>query len=287
LLIKKQPWGSCILALPFDYLERLNRKSGDEIRSELIDEHNKTKGFVDQMRHEFNDLWNRIDRHPFLVEIEQGKLPIEKYRAYAIQNNFYIVEHFRCMGAAISHAQPSYYATIFARLLQLVPPFGSEEFAFPKIAKAGGVTEADFARSVTDPSIVLPGSQAYVDFMYKMFSVGSPGLAVSSFIVCPWSYTERVFGGIDCAKRVAIGLGKIGVDPEVVKAYTLEEGFSEWHMRYLRIVKDIVNDEAEINPESKHAMRDAYRRNCEFEYTFWDQAYKYTARTEVPLEIRR
>jgi thiaminase (transcriptional activator TenA) len=274
-----------VMTLPFDYLERINRKTAEELKDELIEEHNRKKGFADEMRHEFNDLWNRIDRHPFLVEIEQGKLPIEKYKAYAIQNCFYIVEFRRCEGAAISHARPSYYATIFARLLQLSPPFDFEHLIFLKIAKAAGVKDAEFARSVTDPSIIMPGSQAYVDYMFKMFSTGSPGLALSSFIVCPWSYSERVFGGIDCAKRVAGGLGRSGVNSEVVNAYTLEEGFSEWHMRYLRIVKDIINDEAENHPELRDSMRDAFRRNCEFEYTFWDQAYKSSSLEQVPLNV--
>jgi thiaminase (transcriptional activator TenA) len=276
------------LALPFDYLERINRKTAEELKDELIEEHSKTKGFADHMRHEFNDLWNSIDRHPFLVEVEQGKLPIEKYRAYAIQNYFYIVEDRRCLGAAISHARPAYYATIFARLLQLLPPFGSENHVFVKIAKAAGVKDTEFARSVTDPSIIMPGSQAYVDYMFKMFSTATPGIAVSSFIVCPWSYSERVFGGIDCAKRVAGGLVRSGsVSPEVSNAYTLEEGFSDWHMRLMRILKDIINDEAENHPELRDPMRDAFRRNSELEYTFWDQAYKSSnlIQEQVPLEV--
>ena len=262
------------MTLPPDYLIRINPLTAEELRTQLREEHRHTSGFADKLRHEFDYIWRKIDEHPFLVELDQRKLPLDKYKVYAVQNAYYIVDHVRAVGKAISKAEPIHYAFIFGRLIQLVPGYGTPAFAFPKIAKAVGVTDEDFDHIMRDPSRVMPGTLAYVNFMYKMYELGTPGVAAASYLACPWTYTERELGGLDCAKRVAEGLDRYGVSKELIQAYTDEEGFSEWHMRLLRITKDIINAEAD-NPETREKMRDAFRRNSEFELGFWEQAYRY------------
>jgi thiaminase (transcriptional activator TenA) len=266
------------MTLSSDYLIGVNALAPEELRRQLRNEHEQVTGFADELRHEFDDIWRQIDQHPFLVELDQRKLPLDKYKVYAVQNAYYIADHVRSVGRAISKAEPLHYAFIFGRLIQLVPGYGTPVFAFPKIAKAVGVTDKDFEEIMRTPSLVMPGTQAYVDFMYKMYEIGTPGIAAASYVACPWTYTERELGGLDCAKRVAEGLDKYGVSKELIQAYTDEEGFSDWHMRLLRITKDIINAEANV-PEVRERMRDAFRRNSEFELGFWDQAYRYDSKS--------
>ncbi len=262
------------MTLPPDYLVKVNALTTEELRTQLREDYEQVSGFADKLRHEFDYVWRKIDRHPFLIELDQQKLPLDKYKVYAVQNAYYIADHVRSVGRAISKAEPLHYAFIFGRLIQLVPGYGTPVFAFPKIAKSVGLTDKDFEEIMRNPSLVMPGTQAYVDYMYKMYEIGTPGIGAASYVACPWTYTERELGGLDCAKRVAEGLRKYGVSEELIQAYTDEEGFSDWHMRLLKITKDIINAEAD-NPETRERMRDAFRRNSEFELGFWEQAYRY------------
>jgi thiaminase len=128
-----------------------------------------------------------------------------------------------------------------------------------------------------NPSIPFFGTQAYVDYMYKMFAIASPGIAASSFIACPWSYAGRDIGGVNCGRRFAESLAKYyGAKKEVVELWAYDMDSAEWHMELIKMLKDMINREAKQGgKDAQTRMRDAFRRNSEFEYIFWDQVYRY------------
>ena len=60
----------------------------------------------------------KIDQHPFLVEIEKGILPKEKYRTYAIQNLIYFHDAYRNHAIASATAADSWIGQIFYKMVQ-------------------------------------------------------------------------------------------------------------------------------------------------------------------------
>ena len=50
------------------------------------------------------DIWDGLHEHPFLRELASGTLPLETFRFFLEQDNFYLVDYARClaMGAAKS-----------------------------------------------------------------------------------------------------------------------------------------------------------------------------------------
>jgi thiaminase/transcriptional activator TenA len=250
-----------------------DNKTAEQLKSELVEEYETGKGFAGKLRREFDYIYKKIENNPFLAEIEEGKLPLEKIRKYAVQNSFYVYEWLRCLGSAMAHSNPTSNVLIFSRLVQLIP-YSVDRICFMKIMKEVGIKEEQLDDAIENSAIPLYASRAYIDHMYNMFSIESPGVLIASFISCPWSYTERELGGCGCARRIAEGLGKFyGASEENVEGYRLEEGFSEWHMQFLKICKEVINFDARTNPEGQKRLRDAFHRGAEHEYLFWDQAY--------------
>ena len=66
-------------------------RSKEELWEELKNEFENPTTWLDKLRMEFDDQWKKIDEHPFLVKIENGTLPREKYKTYAIQNFYYFL----------------------------------------------------------------------------------------------------------------------------------------------------------------------------------------------------
>ena len=42
--------------------------------------------FTQELRHKHYDLWHRMVTHPFVMEMGDGTLPVEKFRVYFLQD---------------------------------------------------------------------------------------------------------------------------------------------------------------------------------------------------------
>ena len=60
--------------------------------------------FTQELWSEAGDVWQEIQDHPFLRELQDGTLPIEKFRYYVIQDFHYMAGFGRTVAAALSKA---------------------------------------------------------------------------------------------------------------------------------------------------------------------------------------
>ncbi|MFP3320898.1 MAG: TenA family protein, partial [Acidilobus sp.] len=49
-------------------------------------------------------IWEEIHRHPFVVELYAGRLPLERFRYYLLQDYSYIVNLTRALALAAAKA---------------------------------------------------------------------------------------------------------------------------------------------------------------------------------------
>ncbi|MEA2521746.1 MAG: hypothetical protein QOI81_1392, partial [Actinomycetota bacterium] len=63
-----------------------------------------TASISDQMRAACASIWDGLHDHPFLHELADGTLGLEKFRFFLEQDNFYLADYARClaMGAGRS-----------------------------------------------------------------------------------------------------------------------------------------------------------------------------------------
>jgi len=253
-----------------------------DLREEIVTEWKEEKTFWSKMRKELDWMFQRIDTHPFLVEIEKGTLPKEKYRTYAIQNLIYFNNAFRNHAIASATAADSWIGQIF----QIMVSESTVEYtAFVNIIKAFGITQKELDAVVLDTSLVLPNSQAYIDFQFKISSIGTPGEIAACYLPCALTYGIREIGGCDCPYRIAKGLREFyGVEKEQAIIYG-DYARSTWHHAYVKACIDLINFTAQTSTdETRTRIKDTFRRALEFEYKFWEAPYRHDSTKNRKME---
>ncbi|MFI5054292.1 MAG: thiaminase II [Acidimicrobiia bacterium] len=139
----------------------------------------------DELRAECATIWAALHAHPLLRELAAGTLPLEKFRYFLEQDNFYLDGYARCLalGAAKSRNETElrYFTTDLRTVLEAELP--------SNLALLAQVTEmgaADRGGSRT----MAPAAVAYTSFMEAVASRGGPLEIMAALLPCAWSYIE-------------------------------------------------------------------------------------------------
>lgn len=49
------------------------------------------KSFTEIVREQTTPYWEGSFKHPFIVQLQEGSLPIENFRYYLIQDSYYLI----------------------------------------------------------------------------------------------------------------------------------------------------------------------------------------------------
>ncbi len=207
--------------------------------------------FSERLWRRAQPIWDAISRHPFLLELEAGTLPLENFRYYALQDYAYLAGFGRTAAAALSMAADTPTAR---RLLRRVStpverPLHASLFA------ALGVSERE-AESVA-PS---PTNLAYQNHMETAMRVDGLGCGVAALLPCPKIYHE---------------VGKILERPDhpvySVWQASYSEGLLEESAAAWSALLDDLADAA--GPTERRRMEEAYLTSARYEHMFWSMAY--------------
>ena len=58
--------------------------------------------FSQELREQADDLWLSLQRHPFVVEMASGELPLDKFSFYIDQNLLYLPDYARAIASGIT-----------------------------------------------------------------------------------------------------------------------------------------------------------------------------------------
>lgn len=127
------------------------------------------------------DIWDGYNKHPFVCELSSGKLPIEKFRFYMIQDHLYLMEYAKlfAIGLVKSHSEKD--LRMFASLITAT--IDTENAVHREYLKRLGIT-----REMIDSSKMGIVNESYTNYM---LSVGfKDGLAeiATAVLSCSWSY---------------------------------------------------------------------------------------------------
>jgi thiaminase/transcriptional activator TenA len=139
----------------------------------------------DAFRGECDRIWKGLHEHPFITELAEGTLPIEKFRFFLEQDNLYLEEYARClaMGAAKSRSERElrYFTTDLNQVLEAELPSNRELLA--KVTELGA---ADRGGALA----MAPANVAYTSYMLALSLRGGPLEIMASLLPCAWSYVE-------------------------------------------------------------------------------------------------
>lgn len=207
--------------------------------------------FSGQLRAEVEPIWQQIFQRPFLREIKDGTLPLEKFQYYLGQDYLYLEGFARTVALTLAKAPTSGLLEELA--LRVMTPI--ERPLHQKLVTEAGLT-MDEVRKVRRS----PTNHAYVNHMLTTASMHGLGPAAAALLPCPWTYHE-LKDGVGQSEHPLYGQWT-----SFYVAGLLQNSVDAW--------RSFVDREAEkADQRELDAMREAFIISTRYEYMFWDMAY--------------
>jgi thiaminase/transcriptional activator TenA len=197
-----------------------------------------------------DDIWNEIQEHPFLVELEAGELPDEKLKFYFEQNAQYVDAVYRCRLVAAAKAPDEATFDLLTRDWNLEP---SEDRQWRLLEMFGG------DRDSCPP--MAPACRGYTYHMWYNALAGRTVDWLASFVACPWTYDM-------IGRKIS---GNIG-----------EERREDWMEFYgSQRHHDLMDDfrgaldrlSVGLDTKDREGLLENWRLGMKYEWMFWDDAY--------------
>ncbi len=211
----------------------------------------KSRSFSAFLWTQASPIWESVSVHPFLSELQDGALPIEKFRYYILQDYLYLGAFGRAAAAALAQAPNTDSAV---RLLKRVTT-PVERPLHGALFDALGVTEEEAEASTPSPT-----NLAYMNHIEVSMDMGGLACGVAALLPCPRIYHE---------------VGKILKEPEhptyKIWQSSYAEGLLEVSVAGWSEFVDELAEEA--GPDTRDMMEQAYLTSSRYEYMFWTMAY--------------
>ena len=220
--------------------------------------------FSEQAWSQTSGLYQRILDLPFNRELAAGTLSQERFRFYMIQDALYLAQYARALAVASAKAPDMEEIRFFAK--------SAETVVVVERALHGGFFEKfgvdPDAAAQAEPS---PSCLGYTNFLLGVALQGSYAELTAAVLPCFWIYWE-------VGKHIA-GIAA-GDNPYQawIDTYAGDEFGNA--VKTAIAITDRTADAASTS-ERKKMMR-AYSRCAQFEWMFWDSAYKLEG---WPVEI--
>ena len=209
------------------------------------------ESFSEQLRAETEPIWRRIFAQPFLREIKDGTLPLEKFQYYLGQDYLYLEGFARAVAQMMAKAPDSQtLEVLFRRLLAPI-----ERPLHNRLLEGAGLSLADVQGANHSPT-----NAAYVNHMLAFASRWGVGPATAALLPCPWTYHEL---------RHELGQSEHPLYGQWTGFYVsgaLQESVDAW--------RGLLDSAAEkASAEELEVMRQAFLTSSRYEFMFWEMAY--------------
>jgi thiaminase (transcriptional activator TenA) len=217
--------------------------------------------FSKELKKENIKTWTAILHHPFIQELGEASLPIDKFVYYIKQDYRYLIEFSRCLGLAAAKSRNIQIMRKWAQMMEGCLRYETE--MIEEVSKSLGIPVEELGNTRMAPS-----NMAYVNHLLRVAYEGSVAENVAALLPCMWTYMD-----------VGDTLSEIG-------GYKGHRVYDKWCNTYnapeyvdlVQIYKDVVDDTAETSGGPiKNRMRWVFQISIRYEYMFWDMAYKLEA----------
>ncbi len=127
-------------------------------------------------------IWDKCAATPFVREMQDGSLPLERFKCYIIQDNIYLKHYARTYGKAIYHAETLKDIKLYYSGLNFVTD--PDSLIRSRYLKQFGMTDDEVE---TIPP--LPENQNYIDFLFEIAEQGKEAKILMAVLPCMLSYS--------------------------------------------------------------------------------------------------
>lgn len=212
-------------------------------------------------------VWEKTIRHPFVLGIGDGSLPLDPFRFYIAQDYVFLVDYARVLAMAVAKG---IRLSVMERLADLLhTTLNTEMGLHVSFSERLGISANDL--SATRPA---PTTYAYARHLLYTAASGSLGEILAALFPCQWGYWE-IGHRLAAEERPARPV----VYSEWIKTYSSQEYGALAH--WIRELLDELGDVA--SKEERGKMEAGFHTSSRYEYAFWEMAWR---KEEWPPEAR-
>jgi thiaminase (transcriptional activator TenA) len=218
--------------------------------------HNSTSA---ALREDSAPIWDRLHAHPFLRELADGSLPLDRFRFFIEQDDVYLEEYVRClaMGAAKSRndVELRYFTTDLLQVIDDELP--SNRALLARVIEMG-------AEDRGGTLAAAPANIAYTSYMQAVAARGGALEIMAVLLPCAWSYVEIATGLEPGATTNDVYSGWVDFfrSPEVVLM-----------IEAMRRDFDRACDHPSVGADRRAELARIFAMSSRLELGFWEMAY--------------
>lgn len=204
------------------------------------------------------DLWRRMVRHPFVVEMGDDTLSVERGRRYFLQDYAFVSDLVALMSVGMAKAPNFEAASRFYAFLSgiLDPRAAAENDFFERVFAELGASEEEYSAVSASPV-----TRGFGDFLARTALQGSFEEIVAVCYVTEGTYLDWASRLIEEGKRPSNPVYREWTD---LHAPAVLGDFVAWCESYL--------DAADLSRQ-RPAVERAFHTALRYEYLFWEAAY--------------
>lgn len=202
-------------------------------------------------------IWNRCIEVPFVQEVKNGTLPMEKFKLYMIQDSIYLKNYARVYGKAMYHSTRLKDIQLFYSVLCFVTD--TESAIRLRYLKQFGLTDSDIEHIAP-----LLENQNYIDFMLDIAKSSNICKILMAVLPCMLSYSY-IFR-------------KIAVEPETKESKYwdfIKDYAEDCYAEDCELWSDFADEKcADLPLQERRELATIFEKASLLELDFWKMAYK-------------
>ena len=211
--------------------------------------------FSETLKSQNQTLWDTIQSLPFNQELAQGTLPAEKFQFYIGQDSLYLEAYSKALSLASAKAPTTDAMLEFAQGAQVA------------IEVERALHEGFFKQfGVTAPKEASPTCTAYTNFLLGTAATQGYAELIAAILPCFWVYWD-----VGC--HIADTAASCNPYQAWIDTYA-DDAFGDATKRVIALVDTAAK---EAGSDTQARMAHAFKRCTQYEWMFWDSAYRLEA----------
>ncbi|MCL2054305.1 MAG: thiaminase II [Oscillospiraceae bacterium] len=204
-------------------------------------------------------VWEDGYNHPFVQELGKGTLDKEKFKFYLLQDYLYLLQYAKVFAIAVVKSDTEELMKNFSAIQHYI--ISGEMDLHRKYMEGFGVTKNEML--AVKPSLY---NRTYTANMLSYGQTGGLAEILAAVFPCAWTYADY---GKRLKEQYAAEL-EGNFYRTWIENYA-SDGFSDSFEWFYDTLDELV---ANMSDAGREEIAEIFIRSVEFEYLFWDMAYK-------------
>lgn len=197
-----------------------------------------------------------IRAHLFVTGLADGTLSRDRFQRYMVQDALYLQGFGRALALGAAKAPDADLIQEFAHAAEVA-------IVVERALHAGFLRDFGVDPAAAERAVASPTCQAYVDSLMAAGAAGSFAELAAATLPCFWIYWE-----VGSAIKASAAAGN------PYQAWIDTYAGDEFEAATRRMIAIYDAEAEQAGPRLRDAMRARFLRSCEYEWMFWDAAWR-------------